>query len=175
MFPIALTLALGVVNMHMYNTSDCSGTPVSRVVGSHDNDFKGWGFCVEALDATHPARSLKCEATGVTWRNHALGAKDCSANTDATCDPSITSGSDWPTDCHFSFPFDECTLYKNITVCMTAMGTTNCFTSLLSIKATGSSCCPAGCVSANARQRRRQLLFASTPSRDECPKGCVRA
>ena len=104
-----------------------------------------------------------------------MGAKDCSANTDATCDPSMTSGSGWPTDCHFSFPFDECKLFKNLTFCTTTMGTTFCSTSLIYFKATGSSCCPAGCVSANARQRRRQLLFASTPSRDECPKGCVRA
>ena len=174
MFPIALTLALGVVNIHMYSTSDCSGTP-DVASSSHDNDFEGWGTCVEAEDATHPARSLKCEATGIRWRNHALGAKDCSANTDATCDPSMTSASEWPTDCHFSFPFDECTLFKNITLCMTTGVITICSPpSLLYMKATGSSCCPAGCVSANARQRR-QLLFGSTPSRAECPEGCVRA
>ena len=174
MFPIALTLALGVVNMHMYSTSDCSGTH-EVAFSSHDNDFKGWGFCVEAEDATQPARSLKCEATGIRWRNHALEAKDCSANTDATCDPFMTSVSDWPTDCHFSFPFDECTLFKNTTICVTTDGTTFCSQPVLFyMKATGSSCCPAGCVSANARQRR-QLLFGSTPSRAECPEGCVRA
>ena len=137
MFPIAATLALGAVKLDMYTTSDCSGTPESSG-SSSDSDFTGWGTCEEALDATHPSRSVTCEGSGIKWMNHNRGAKDCSGSTDATCTTSMTSEDDWAPNCHYDFAFDQCKLWKNITQCDNIMGTTICATSFIYFKATGS-------------------------------------
>ena len=162
MLSLLALIPLGGVKMDMYTASDCSGTP-EESFSEGEADFPEYGHCEEAIDGTHPSRSLKCESTGIRWQNHAQGATDCSASTDATCSTLMTNSEDWPADCHYDFPFGQCTLYKNITQCSTFMGMTTCASSFIYLKMTGSCGDDDPCFSREA-EACRILDMSASPS-----------
>ena len=100
--------ALGAVEQCTHQTADCSdvGVCVPMTDGMFGNTCQNAG-----------TQGAKMNCDGTTIKIEYFSAADCSTDASATCDltASMLTGS-MPTDCHFPFPIDKCTVMIELNI-----------------------------------------------------------